>query len=83
MSIVLTNMKKNTKNFNLYFYFYNNNNYTRIERLNKIIEDEKEINFARLITENELMKFINEKGDILVKFSIFYTIKNINNIIID
>ena len=83
MSIVLTNMKKNTKNFNLYFYFYNNNNYTRIERLNKIIEDEKEINFARLITENELMKFVNEKGDILVKFSIFYTIKNINNIIID
>ena len=84
MSIVLTNMKKNTKNFNLYFYFYNNNkNYTRIEKLNKIIENEKEISFARLITENELFKFLNEKGEILVKFSIFYTIKNINIILND
>ena len=84
MSIIINNMKPNIKNFNLFIYFYNNKkNYNRIEKLIKIIENEKEIVWARLITENEFFQFINEKGEILLKFSIFYTIKNNNQILDD
>ena len=84
MSITLNNMKKNINNFLLHFYFFNNKkNYNRIEKLNKIIESEKEIVWARLITENEFFQYINEKGEIIAKFSIFYTIKNINKILDD
>ena len=82
ISITINDMKKNIKNLNLFIYFQNNKkNYIRIDKFTKIIENEKEIVWARLILENEFFQFINEKGEILAKFSIFYTIKNINQIL--